>query len=205
MRVADGTLAWLLVIGLGVPLLTLWIVAYVDVARRRDLRFTRKLLWAAAIFFTAYIGIAAYFMMRPVAPWWAGTERRQPRDRPDLLPISSPSRSRVPQTESHRGHGHDRGLSGEKTGSAWSDLIVLSNTFGARVTGNVLRSVRRHGGLLTDQSAAGMSTSLSMRTPLMTPMRDCNRPAPDASMILAFNKTPPRLVIFEAPGAPPPA
>ncbi len=68
MRIADGTLPWLLVIGLGVPLLTLWIVAYVDVARRRDLTFTRKALWAAAIFFLAYVGIAAYFMMRPVAP-----------------------------------------------------------------------------------------------------------------------------------------
>jgi hypothetical protein len=68
MRVADGTLPWLLVIGLGVPLLTLWIVAYVDVARRRDLTLIRKALWAAAIFFMAYIGIAAYFMMRPVAP-----------------------------------------------------------------------------------------------------------------------------------------
>ncbi len=68
MRMADGTLPWLLVIGLGVPLLTLWIVAYVDVARRTDLTLTRKALWAATIFFLAYIGIAAYFMMRPVAP-----------------------------------------------------------------------------------------------------------------------------------------
>lgn len=84
MRVADGTLAWLLVIGLGVPLLTLWIVAYVDVARRRDLRFTRKLLWAAAIFFTAYIGIAAYFMMRPVAPV-VGKGREATTQRPSRL------------------------------------------------------------------------------------------------------------------------
>ncbi len=77
---ADGTLAWLLVVGLVVPLFMLWIVAYVDVARRKDLRVTRKVLWTAAIFFGAYIGIAAYFMMRPVAPVIGkGTRATTPR------------------------------------------------------------------------------------------------------------------------------
>jgi hypothetical protein len=77
---ADGTLAWLLVVGLVVPLFMLWIVAYVDVARRKDLRVTRKVLWTAAIFFGAYIGIAAYFTMRPVAPVIGkGTRATTPR------------------------------------------------------------------------------------------------------------------------------
>jgi len=68
MKLGDGTEAWLLVIGLGLPLVMLWLVAYVDVARRKDLAVTKKVLWASAIFFGAYVGIAAYFMMRPVAP-----------------------------------------------------------------------------------------------------------------------------------------
>jgi Phospholipase_D-nuclease N-terminal len=68
VRVGDETLRWLIVVGLVVPLFMLWIVAYVDVARRKDLKVTRKFLWAAAIFFGAYIGIAAYFLMRPIAP-----------------------------------------------------------------------------------------------------------------------------------------
>ena len=68
MKFGDNILTQLLAIGLVVPLFLLWIVAYVDVVRRKDLKFTRKVLWATAIFFTAYIGIALYFMMRPVAP-----------------------------------------------------------------------------------------------------------------------------------------
>lgn len=58
----------LLIIGLFVPLLALWIVAYVDLARRSTLSVARKGLWAVAMFFGAYFGIAAYFLMRPVAP-----------------------------------------------------------------------------------------------------------------------------------------
>jgi len=84
MKPADGTLAWLLVIGLGVPLVMLWLVAYVDVARRKDLRVGRKVLWAGAIFFGAYVGIAAYFVMRPLPPVM-GKDRRATTPRSSQL------------------------------------------------------------------------------------------------------------------------
>ena len=67
MTIAEDTARILVVIGLTVPLFLMWIVAYVDLARRRDLSVIKKALWAAVMFFGAYIGIAAYFIMRPVA------------------------------------------------------------------------------------------------------------------------------------------
>lgn len=66
MNIAEGTARSLVVIGITASLLLLWIVAYVDLARRKDLSVVKKLLWAAAMFFGVYIGIAAYFVMRPV-------------------------------------------------------------------------------------------------------------------------------------------
>lgn len=66
MNIAEGTARSLVVIGIAVSLLLLWIVAYVDLARRKDLSVVKKLLWAAAMFFGVYIGIAAYFVMRPM-------------------------------------------------------------------------------------------------------------------------------------------
>ena len=66
MNIAEETVRTLIVIGLALSLLLLWIVAYVDLARRRDLTIPRKAMWAAIMFFGAYIGIAAYFMLRPV-------------------------------------------------------------------------------------------------------------------------------------------
>jgi hypothetical protein len=67
MTIAEETSRLLIVVGLTASLVLLWIVAYVDLARRRDLSVIKKALWAAAMFFGAYIGIAAYFIMRPVA------------------------------------------------------------------------------------------------------------------------------------------
>jgi hypothetical protein len=66
MTIAQETARLLVVIGITVSLLLLWIVAYVDLARRKDLSVVKKLLWAAAMFFGVYIGIAAYFVMRPL-------------------------------------------------------------------------------------------------------------------------------------------
>ena len=66
MTIAQETARSLVVVGITVSLLLLWIVAYVDLARRKDLSVVKKLLWAAAMFFGVYIGIAAYFVMRPV-------------------------------------------------------------------------------------------------------------------------------------------
>ena len=68
MTFFDDTLETLIVVGLVVPLFLLWIVAYVDVARRSDLAVGRKVMWGAVILFGAYVGIAVYFIMRPVRP-----------------------------------------------------------------------------------------------------------------------------------------
>ena len=66
MNIAEDTSRQLVAIGFTVSLLLLWIVAYVDLARRKDLAVVKKLLWVAAMLFGAYIGIAVYFVMRPV-------------------------------------------------------------------------------------------------------------------------------------------
>jgi beta-lactamase regulating signal transducer with metallopeptidase domain len=63
---AEETLLIVLAIGLGASLLLIWIVAYVDLARRKDLSIMKKAIWAVVMFFGAYIGIAAYFIMRPI-------------------------------------------------------------------------------------------------------------------------------------------
>lgn len=63
---AEETLQALLSIGIVASLALLWIVTYVDLARRKNLSVVRKVLWGLVIFFGAYVGIAAYFIMRPV-------------------------------------------------------------------------------------------------------------------------------------------
>jgi hypothetical protein len=63
---AEETLQIFLTIGIAASLVLLWIVAYVDLARRRDLSVVKKVLWGLAMLFGTYIGIAAYFIMRPV-------------------------------------------------------------------------------------------------------------------------------------------
>jgi hypothetical protein len=63
---AEETFQTLLTIGIAASLVLLWIVAYVDLARRRDLSVVKKVLWGLVILLGAYIGIAAYFIMRPV-------------------------------------------------------------------------------------------------------------------------------------------
>ena len=66
MIFAENTIQILMGIGITASLILLWLVAYVDLARRKDLSVARKALWAFIMFFTAYIGIAAYFILRPV-------------------------------------------------------------------------------------------------------------------------------------------
>ncbi len=67
MNIADETARTLVLIGVTIPLFLLWIVALVDIARRSDLGIGKRLMWAAVILFGLYIGIAVYFLMRPVA------------------------------------------------------------------------------------------------------------------------------------------
>ncbi len=55
-------------VALTLPLVALWVAAFWDIARRRDLSVTRKLAWSVVIIVTAYIGIAVYAIMRPIPP-----------------------------------------------------------------------------------------------------------------------------------------
>jgi len=63
---AEETIRILMGIGIAASLILIWIVAYVDLARRKDLSIVKKIAWALIMFFGAYIGIAAYFVLRPV-------------------------------------------------------------------------------------------------------------------------------------------
>lgn len=58
----------LALVALTLPLIALWVAAFWDIARRRDLSVVRKLTWSLIIVLTAYIGIAIYAIARPVPP-----------------------------------------------------------------------------------------------------------------------------------------
>lgn len=66
MKLAEETVLALIAIGISIPLLLLWIVTLVDIARRRDLSITKKIGWGLVVILGLYIGIAVYFIMRPV-------------------------------------------------------------------------------------------------------------------------------------------
>lgn len=68
MDLLDSALRPVLLIGLIIPLFIFWILAFVDLARRKDLAASKKAVWAAAMFFGGYIGIAFYFALRPIPP-----------------------------------------------------------------------------------------------------------------------------------------
>lgn len=53
-------------ISLILPLVALWVVTFWDIARRKDLSGVRKVLWSAVVLLTAYVGIAAYAILRPI-------------------------------------------------------------------------------------------------------------------------------------------
>jgi uncharacterized membrane protein len=63
---AEETIQVLIGIGIAASLILIWIVAYVDLARRNDLSVVKKVAWALIMFFGAYFGIAVYFIFRPV-------------------------------------------------------------------------------------------------------------------------------------------
>ncbi|MGI9584347.1 MAG: PLD nuclease N-terminal domain-containing protein [Acidimicrobiia bacterium] len=68
MSLFDETVNVAIVIAIVVPLLLLWVAAFYDLLRRKDLSVVRKALWTALIVFTAYVGIAIYFIARPIRP-----------------------------------------------------------------------------------------------------------------------------------------
>jgi len=58
----------LVVIAIAVPLFLLWIAAFIDLFRRRDLGIGKKLMWGAIVIFSAHVGLLLYFVFRPVPP-----------------------------------------------------------------------------------------------------------------------------------------
>ena len=56
------------IIAIIVPLGLLYFASYLDLYRRDDLPVRRKIVWAAIIFFLAFIGVAIYFFLRPPRP-----------------------------------------------------------------------------------------------------------------------------------------
>ena len=59
----DAAVLW---VAVTLPLLALWVAAFWDLVFRSDLPIPRKVLWGFAMVVTAYVGIAAYFLSRPV-------------------------------------------------------------------------------------------------------------------------------------------
>ena len=68
MGTVDDALGVLLWVAFTAPLVALWIAGFWDLARRDDLTVYRKAVLAALFILTLYIGLAIYFVMRPVRP-----------------------------------------------------------------------------------------------------------------------------------------
>jgi hypothetical protein len=43
----------------------IWVLAVVDILRRRDLRTSSKVLWALAVLFVPVVGVLVYLVARP--------------------------------------------------------------------------------------------------------------------------------------------
>jgi hypothetical protein len=70
----------LVVIAIVVPLFLLWVAAFIDLFRRKDLGIGKKLMWGAIVIFTAHVGLLLYFVFRPVPPP-SGKRRQDKNDR----------------------------------------------------------------------------------------------------------------------------
>lgn len=66
MDLFDLNAHWLLWIAITIPLIALWVAVLWDLFRRKDLPIGRKAVWVVVIILTAYIGIAIYFVVRPI-------------------------------------------------------------------------------------------------------------------------------------------
>jgi phospholipase D-like protein len=53
---------------IGIVLLLIWILALVDIIRRRDLGTGAKVLWALLVLIVPIIGLIIYFVARPAQP-----------------------------------------------------------------------------------------------------------------------------------------
>ena len=68
MKDIDSALSALRWVAFAAPLIALWVAGFWDLVHRKDLTVKRKAVWAALFIFTLYIGLAIYFIMRPVRP-----------------------------------------------------------------------------------------------------------------------------------------
>jgi hypothetical protein len=50
---------------LAIVWLLIWLLAVVDIVRRRDLRTSSKVLWALAVIFVPVVGVLVYLVARP--------------------------------------------------------------------------------------------------------------------------------------------
>jgi hypothetical protein len=55
----------LLVTLIAIPLLIIWVLALVDIIRRRDLGTGSKVLWALAVLVVPIVGVIVYLIVRP--------------------------------------------------------------------------------------------------------------------------------------------
>jgi hypothetical protein len=68
LRDIEITAEILLVIAIVVPLFLLWIAAFIDLVRRKDLGIGKKLMWGVIVVFSAHVGVLLYFIFRPIPP-----------------------------------------------------------------------------------------------------------------------------------------
>ena len=55
----------LLPVLIAIPLLLIWVLTLVDLARRHDLSGGRKVLWALVVLLVPVVGVIVYFVARP--------------------------------------------------------------------------------------------------------------------------------------------
>jgi hypothetical protein len=55
----------LLPVLIAIPLLLIWVLTLVDLARRHDLNGWRKVLWALVVLLVPVLGVIVYFVARP--------------------------------------------------------------------------------------------------------------------------------------------
>lgn len=58
----------MLLVVIAIPLLLIWVLAVVDLVRRRDLSTGHKVLWALAVLLIPIVGAIVYFVARPPEP-----------------------------------------------------------------------------------------------------------------------------------------
>ena len=59
---------WVVFVAVAVPLVLLWVAAAIEIVRRRDLSLGKKVLWGLVVIFGNYVGVAAYYIARPLRP-----------------------------------------------------------------------------------------------------------------------------------------